>query len=573
MNKHAIYHIVNTPYAYGKDKNTLYIKLRTAKDDIKSVKLFYKDRYSFNKPYMSKAMDLSVSTDLFDFYETEVSLPRNRYRYYFEISDFENSTIYLDDRGLAKDLEEMSDFTAFQYAYLGESDVYEEAKWLQESVVYQIFPDRFNNGDKSNDPAGVKRWGDKVTVESMFGGDLQGIIDKLDYLSDLGINLIYLTPVFKSTTNHKYNTMDYYEIDPQFGTKEKAKELINKCHEKGIKVIFDAVFNHTGSDFFAFSDLLKNQEKSKYKDWYFVDSYPVSKEKINYYTFADNISEMPKINVCNKEARKYLLDVGRYWVKEFGIDGWRLDVCDEVDHDFWKDFRKAVKEVNKDAVIIGEVMHEAGSYLSGSELDSIMNYPFKIAMTDFFAKRVIDGKKFNNILSLSRASYMKSITSQMLNLIDCHDTKRFLTECSNDKDKMKLAIAFQFTYLGVPYIYYGDEVGMSGGDDPDCRRCMIWDEKLQDLSLKKLYKDMIKLRKENKALIFGSYKNLYTKENTLAYLRSYEDEKIVVLINNSHKEETAALNLEATGKDLLSGETIKLDVIKLKPMSYKFIKM
>ena len=218
----------------------------------------------------------------------------------------------------------------------------------------------------------------------------------------MGIDLIYLTPIFKSTSNHKYNTADYYDIDPHFGTVELVKELVDKCHERGIRIVFDAVFNHSGSDFFAFEDLLKNQENSKYKDWFFPDEYPVSLDKINYYTFANNVKHMPKLNTSNPEVKDYLLKVGEYWVKEIGIDGWRLDVCDEVDHEFWRAFRKRIKEVNKDAVIVGEIQHEAVSFLNGDELDSIMNYPFKGALVDFFARRSINEKEFDNIITMNR---------------------------------------------------------------------------------------------------------------------------------------------------------------------------
>ncbi len=233
-----------------------------------------------------------------------------------------------------------------------------------------------------------------------------------------------------------------------------------------MKVIFDAVFNHSGSDFFAFEDLLQKQEASKYKDWYFIDSYPVSTGKVTYYTFGDDVSSMPKLNTHNKEVREYLLKVGEYWVKEMGIDGWRLDVCDEVDHDFWRAFNKVVKEANKDAVIIGEIHHEASSFLKGDQMDSIMNYPFKFALVDFFANRSISVEQFDDILSFNRTLYMNSITRQLWNLMDSHDTKRFLTECNGNVDRMKLAIAFQFCYQGVPYIYYGDEIGLNGADDP-----------------------------------------------------------------------------------------------------------
>lgn len=572
MNKLAIFHLVDVPYAYPKDKDTLTVRIRAARNDLKTCRIHYKCRYDWETAFNVKEMNLLFQSELFDFFETDINVDKNRYRYFFELIDTEGNMIYFDDRGFRGKVD-IQEATAFQYAYIGEADVYEDSKWLQEAVVYQIFPDRFNNGDKSNDPENTIEWGEEVSSKSMFGGDLRGIIDKLDYLKDLGVNLVYLTPIFKSTSNHKYNTADYYEIDPSFGTIQDAKELVEKCHSKGMKVVFDAVFNHSGSDFFAFKDLLENGENSKYKDWYFPYEYPVSTEKINYYTFANGAAYMPKLNTANPEVKDYLVKVGQYWVKEIGIDGWRLDVCDEVDHQFWKAFKKAVKAINKDAIIIGEIMHEASSFLRGDELDTIMNYPFKGAMVDFFATRKINEIQFDNVLTMNRTVYMDSVIRQMWNLIGSHDTSRFLTECEDDLNRMRLAVAFQFCYIGVPYIYYGDEVGLTGGNDPLCRRCMIWDKENQNIELLELYKKLIAIRHENKALIYGEYKNLYLKDNVIIFERTFEGEKLVVAINNKEQEINIDKKLGEAAIDLLSGQKVSLaSGLELKGMDYRIFK-
>ncbi|MCJ7689298.1 MAG: alpha-glycosidase [Clostridiaceae bacterium] len=574
MNKHAIYHITETPYAYGKDLNTLVLRIRTAKDDIKKCNLYYKDRYNWVDQYDVKEMKITAQANLFDYFETMVSVKRNRYRYYFELIDCNNNKLYFDERGFRDKSPSQKEQTSFQFAYIAQGDLYEESTWLQESIVYQIFPDRFYNAIKSNDPENIKPWGTSVKTESMFGGDLQGIIDKLDYLEDLGVNLIYLTPIFKSSSNHKYNTGDYYDIDPQFGTLDTARELIEKCHGKGMKIIFDAVFNHSGSDFFAFEDLLMKQDASKYADWYFIDSYPVSTDKVTYYTFANDVSKMPKLNTHNKEVREYLLKVGEYWVKEMGIDGWRLDVCDEVDHDFWRAFSKVVKAANSEAVIVGEIMHEANSFLKGDQMDSIMNYPFKSALVDFFAYRSISVEEFDNILSSNRTLYMSSITRQLWNLLGSHDTKRFLSECDNNIARMKLAIAFQFCYQGVPYIYYGDEIGLNGGDDPQCRKCMVWDVEKQNADLFEHYRTMISLRKNNSALIYGGYKRLYRKDNVLIFERNHEDETMIIAINNSDEQHNIKMSLGNTAIDVFTSEEVNLSqVLLLNPMEFKIFKL
>ena len=416
-------------------------------------------------------------------------------------------------------------------------------------------------------------WGDKTTYTSMFGGDLQGIIDKLDYLEELGVNLLYLTPIFKSNSAHKYNTTDYFDIDPQFGTVEKAKELVEKCHNRGMKIIFDAVFNHSGSEFFAFKDLADKGEDSKYKDWFFVDDYPVSIEKCNYYTFGDNHRAMPKFNTSCNEVTEYLLNVGEYWIKEVGIDGWRLDVCDEISHEFWRKFRSRIKSINKNALIIGEIMHEAKSFLKGDQLDTIMNYPFKDSVTDFFGSRTINSEEFSSILSENRMLYMDAVSKQMWNLIDSHDTKRFLTECHNNIDAMKLALVFQFTYLGVPYIYYGDEIGMSGGIDPENRKCMIWDKDKQNLNLFEYYKKLINIRKENNVLIYGDYNEIYCKDNVIVFERKYKEERVRIIINNNFESKEISFEESINGIDLLEDKKVYIPKhFEIAGMSAKIIK-
>lgn len=576
MNKHAIYHILDTPYAYAKDINTLSVTLRTAKNDIEICNIHYKTRYDWENDFNIKEMKIKDTNDLFDFFGVDISIERNRYRYFFELVDYDGNKFFLDERGLRSNEIQRKEATAFQYPYIAKPDVYNEEKWLQEAVVYQIFVDRFCNGDESNDPKDALKWGEDVSQTSMFGGDIQGIIDKLDYLEDLGVNLIYLTPIFKSSSNHKYNTDDYYQIDSQFGDMEKAKELVSKCHERNIKIIFDAVFNHSGADFFAFEDVLKNQEKSKYKDWYFIDSFPVDLKKANYYTFADNVATMPKFNTDNEDVKKYLLDVAKFWIDEIGIDGWRLDVCDEVDHSFWREFKKVVKKHKKEAIIIGEIMHEASSFLKGDQLDGIMNYPFKGAMVDFFGNRTIDAKMFSEILAVNRNIYMDSITRQMWNLIGSHDTQRFLTECGEKVERMKLAIAFQFTYIGVPYIYYGDEVGLCGGEEPQSRKCMIWTEEGQNKELIDFYKKLIEIRKNNHEFIYGSYKTLYSEDDVLIFERNYKERKVIVAINNSYKskEVNLPININTKAKNLLTSELLCFDgSIYLDSMDFQLYKI
>lgn len=572
MNLQAIFHISEIPYAYGVDKDTLFIKIRVASNEVKKVVLHYKDRYNWRGDFISVTMEKASSTTLFDFYEKKVKVSEGRLRYFFEIEGNKGEKVYLNERGVLEN--EPETLGQFQYPYVHVNELYKNVPWAKESIVYQIFPDRFCNGDNKNDPENIQNWGEEVNSKSFFGGDLRGIINNIDYLSNLGINIIYLTPIFKSTTNHKYNTKDYFEIDEHFGTKEEFKELVTKCHNNGIRVVLDAVFNHTGNDFFAFEDLKKNGKKSKYKDWYFLEEDEVNEDTINYRTFANKLRYMPKLNMSNEETKNYFLDVAAYWIKEFDIDGWRLDVADEVLHTFWKEFRTTVKNVKEDAFIIGEVMHEGKLFLKGDEFDSTMNYPFREACLDFFAYRKIDSKDLIDRVLLRKEGLIREIYSQMLNLLDSHDTARFLTECNDDIKKLILATVFQFTIEGIPYIYYGDEVGINGGEDPNCRRCMIWDNEKQNKNLLKHYKKLIEIRKNNKALVNGKYEELYAKDRALAYKRVLDNNEILVLINNDKEKQNFDLNINGEFSDIYSGEKVLINKsIELEKMSFKIISL
>lgn len=577
MNRQAVTHHTHIPYAYAKDENTLYIRLRLAKGDGVRVRVFYKDRYNFRGFYCIKTLNKSFETGDFDYFDTNISIHRNRYAYYFEILDAQGTRWYFDERGLKFKRGKL--LKPFQFPFIAKDDLYSGEKWLQESICYQIFPDRFFKEESAQvnlEDKVLTPWGKTPNRRSFYGGNIKGITEKIPYLKELGITLLYLTPLFESSTNHKYNTKDYYKIDESFGTLEETKEMVKALQNAGIRVVFDAVFNHTGHDFFAFQDLLENQEASRYRDWYYIDSFPVTVEKTNYYTFANFVSYMPKLNLENSDARKYFLDVARYWIEEVDIDGYRLDVCDELSHDFLIDLKKTVKEAKADAVLIGEIQHESEAFLQGRELDSIMNYPFRDALVDFFAKGNLSSQEFLDILVKNQVIYREEITQQLLNLLDSHDTPRFLTESRGDKQRLKLATAFQLLYKGVPYLYYGDEVGLMGGDDPLCRGTMVWEEEKQDLDLLDFFKQMIDIRKNHKVLTFGDFKIEEVGDRSFSFSRGWPNnekgEEIFIGFNMGHK---ASLLKSKAGKyqDLLSNKVVNLDrSITLEPLSFKVYK-
>jgi glycosidase len=502
-------------------------------------------------------MTLMISDEMFDYWECTYQPPLRRTRYGFLLKSGDEQ-IWMTESEFTKERPSGPE-RLFEFPFINPVDVFTPPAWVKDAIFYQIFPERFANGDPSNDPKGVLPWGGKPERDNFFGGDLQGVIDHLDHLSELGITGIYFTPLFEATTNHKYDTADYMKIDPHFGDIATVKKLVQACHERGIKVLFDAVFNHSGRTFAPFVDVMEKGEKSRYKDWFHVREYPLQvKDGVpSYDTFAFE-PLMPKLNTENPEVKEYLLKVAEFWIKEVGIDGWRLDVANEVDHAFWRDFRKVVKAANPDAYILGEIWHESSAWLQGDQFDAVMNYPFTEAVLDFVVRGTLDAEGFANAIGKQLSRYPLQASEVAFNLLDSHDTPRLLTLCDGNKAKMKLAALFQFTYSGTPCIYYGDEVGLDGGPDPDCRKCMEWDPKRQDRDLFAFYQKLIKVRKQLAPLRTGSLKFLLAEKggSKLAYERVLNGEKVLVLLNNYDAGQT--FTIPADGKmwrDTFSGQT------------------
>ncbi|MDI6765526.1 MAG: glycoside hydrolase family 13 protein [Bacteroidota bacterium] len=441
--------------------------------------------------------------------------------------------------------------------------------WVQDAIFYQIFPERFANGDSTNDPQNVKAWGGKPEYNNYFGGDLAGVIQNLDYLQELGINALYLNPIFESNSNHKYHTKDYFKIDPQFGNDSIFKMLLSECHKRGIKVVIDGVFNHTGIDFFAFQDIVKNENNSKYLKWYDVHSFPVQlpPAKPNYEAWW-GMGDLPKLMADNPEVRKYIFEATQYWMK-MGLDGWRLDVPNEMSHDFWIQWRTLVKGENPDAYIVGEIWDDASAWLKGNQFDAVMNYRFRGACVGWIALENRNTFQFDSILSATRKDYPNEVNYALQNLIGSHDTERFLTLCKGNIGKAKLAALFQMTYVGAPMIYYGDEIGMMGGRDPDCRRTMILDTLHWNSDLREFYKKVIRIRDENPVFRKGDYRTIIVDatKNIIAFRRDYESNHAIVILNNSPNCQNLVIdNLSQSFQewyDVLNEKHIKLQDGKL----------
>lgn len=447
-------------------------------------------------------------------------------------------------------------------------------QWVKDAVFYQIFPERFDNGDPSNDPPGSVPWDSAPTRENYLGGDLQGIIDRLPYLADLGVTGLYLTPVFKAGTNHKYDTWDYLQVDPAFGDNELLASLVKTAHRFGIRVVLDAVFNHCGDGFWAFQDVLEKGSASAYVDWFFPAALPLEQEPPTYQT-CGGAAYLPKLNLSNPEVQAYFLHVGRFWIETCDIDGWRLDVPWKAPMDFWRSFRAAVKTVKPEAYLVAEAWRDTPYWLAGDTCDATMNYPLRDCILDYCVRDTMDAEDFDFFTHRLRAVQGPAYLNQ-LNLLGSHDTPRLLTLCAGDERREILAITAQFTLPGAPMVYYGDEAGMLGENDPGCRAGMLWQPPAQNGGLSNAYRNLIQARRRHPALRTGCLEKVLTLNGVYAFRRVSGDDEVLVVINP--REELLHLRLPLAHpsvagiwRDVLTGKQIQGDAqgLSLEPLPAK----
>ncbi len=547
MNKYAIQHIVDSAYCFPVSENEIVLRLRTAKDDIRCAQVIYESKYVIGMTQKSAEMRKAYTGEIFDYFEVKLTLEDTRLAYVFYVNDGERNYYFSED-GATIDYDfTLGYYNFFQYPYINKADIMECVPWMKTAIFYQIFVDRFHMGDKNKDTSYINcKWGDIPNPKSFAGGDLKGIIDKLDYIKELGCNAIYLTPVFESISNHKYDISNYYRVDKQFGTNEDLKTLVAKAHEMGMHVVLDAVFNHCSDRMKEFQDVLKKGVNSEYFNWFVINGDRVSEERDNFETFAA-CKYMPKLNTSNPQVQRYLLDIGTYYLKEYDIDGWRLDVSDEISHYFWRKFREEIKNTKKDAVIIGENWHDANSNLRGDQYDSIMNYSFTKACLDYFAMGTKNAQELAWKLNELLMRNTDTVNTMMMNLLDSHDTHRFYKEVGENRFKMKAALSLLYLFVGAPCIFYGTEILTYGGYDPDCRRCMDWDRvgKNSDCAdILHLLQELSEIRRKYH-LSEGKTK-IYAQSEVFILQNVTEDRDIRLFINQTDtKRRVETLELEA----------------------------
>lgn len=538
---------------------------------------------------------------------------------------------------------------------ISEGATYKPPEWAKHVIWYQIFPERFRNGDPSNDPTtdrvgGPKGWrlspwtGDWYkradwekslgntfrdgVFKRRYGGDLQGIIDKLDYLQELGIGAIYLNPIFDAVSLHKYDTSHYHHVDRFFGPDPKGDveimkqenpndpstwqwtsadklflELIQEVHKREMKIIIDGVFNHTGTDFWAFRDLLQKQEESAFKNWYSVNSFADPSDGKEGFSYDGwwGVKSLPELKEVNgtlvKPVREHIFAITKRWMDpdsdgdpSDGVDGWRLDVPEEVGKDFWREWCALVRKINPDAYTVGEIWSVNGKDWVNEELfDATMNYPFTEAVQNYMIDESLRSSEFVNQLHHLRQGFPDGAEFVLQNLMESHDTPRLASmivnpgrdfdtktkpeegfnvrkPTSEERRIQKLIALFQYTYIGAPMIFYGTEAGMWGADDPDDRKPMLWqefeyepenshpfkeerpaDENRFDEDLFRWYKKLGEIRNEHLALRTGYFQELLVdnEKNIFAFARFLNDQMFcLVAINRSEKPQLINIPLE-----------------------------
>lgn len=521
MNPATIFHRPMSEYAFALDDTHYIFRLRTGKGEAESVRFYYADRAVMTPKLQFAPLPMEkFRTDrYFDWYEIRLETRFERIAYYFELQNGVETLFYYGDCYEMAGTPTRADY--FQLPFNHRADRFAAPAWTRDAVVYNIFPDSFAAG-KRLAPNGAP---------PCRGGTVRGVTENLDYIASLGFNCIYLNPIFAARSYHRYDTLDYYRIDPHMGAEDDLRDLVRRAHALGIRVILDGVFNHVSSDHPFFRDVLEKGRASRYYSCFYAlpetPRLPAAGELPGYTCFS-YVADMPKTNTADPFLRQYFCDVGAYWVRKFDVDGWRLDVANELDDGFLRAFRASVKAAKSDALIVGEVWENAAHYLGGDMLDSAMNYDFRRYCRRFFAEQTVDAETFDTNVSTLLLRYNENALFAQLNLLDSHDVSRFLSLCGGKTERMELAVLLQMTFPGMPCVFYGDEKGLCGESEPEYRRPMAWDA---SSPLEEVYRRMIALRKTHPALRYGSFHTKLACGGVYRYSRVWNGTKITVAMN------------------------------------------
>lgn len=554
----GVYHKTSEQMSYPCNERELIINLKTGYD-VKRVFLHQGDPFEAgilggNEKWVGKREEICYKKRLKHqiWWTTTLVPPYKRCKYYFELHTDKEVWYYFEDGFLKEEQLHMEGrmLQCFIVPWMNQADINVTPDWVNDTVWYQIFPDRFCNGTPEKNGEDILPWRTgPVTNQERFGGNLAGIRKRLSYLKELGINGIYLNPIMEAESNHKYDTRDYTKIDPYFGDNEEFALLVKEAHELGIRIMVDAVFNHCGRRFAQWLDVEEKGEKSEFADWFMIHDWNALKKQGDtrdgrFYSFAFN-EYMPKLNTNNEDVIRYFSDICESWIRDFDIDGIRFDVGNEVSHRFLKRVRERVKSLKPDIYLLGEIWHDASQWLMGDEYDSVMNYPLMSGIHDFFLDKESTKEDFEYMVNRCYTMYMQQCNNVLFNLLDSHDTERLMNRLKN-LNVFYQQLAVLFTMPGSPCIYYGTEIAMEGGHDPDCRRCMPWDEMDSEENRKCLeeMKKLISLRKSEKTFksLYFHFPDTYREKRCVEYIKLDDAGNKIQVVLNCTKDSVDALD-------------------------------
>ena len=481
MNLAAIFHESRTPMCCMTDPETLQITLRTGRE-VERAELICADPYEAGiaggeEAWQGRriAMEPWLELEHHQLWRIVLKPPFRRLRYVFALTQAQEQWYCYED-GLRPNLQLDGRVQCFQMPWMNPADCIAPPDWVRHTVWYQVYPDRFCRGGSGRPGALPWRHG-PVTNAERFGGDLAGIAQKLPYLAGLGVNGLYLNPIFAARSFHKYDTTDYTRVDPDFGTEADLQELVRQAHANGIRVMLDAVFNHCGPGFAPWRDVVEKGPGSAWRDWFFVNRWPVEEGRTDdgrYFSFSFH-GGMPKLNTNHPAVQDYLIGLCEDWVRRYDIDGLRFDVGNEISHAFLRRLRVRLKALKPDLYLLGEIWHDAPAWLEGDEYDAVMHYPLQSAVRRFFEDESLPARAFGWQAGRCLAAYAPQVSAAQFTLLDSHDTIRLRSRVRSEAEFWQ-QLAALFTLPGSPCVYYGTELALEGGRDPDCRRCMPWDE-------------------------------------------------------------------------------------------------
>ena len=481
MDLAAIFHEARTPMCCMTDPETLQITLRTGRE-VERAELIRADPYEAGiaggeEAWQGRriAMEPWLELEHHQLWRIVLKPPFRRLRYVFALTQAQEQWYCYED-GLRPVLQLDGRVQCFQMPWMNPADCIAPPDWVRHTVWYQVYPDRFCRGGSGRPGALPWRHG-PVTNAERFGGDLAGIAQKLPYLAGLGVNGLYLNPIFAARSFHKYDTTDYTRVDPDFGTEADLQELVRQAHANGIRVMLDAVFNHCGPGFAPWRDVVEKGPGSAWRDWFFVNRWPVEEGRTDdgrYFSFSFH-GGMPKLNTNHPAVQDYLIGLCEDWVRRYDIDGLRFDVGNEISHAFLRRLRVRLKALKPDLYLLGEIWHDAPAWLEGDEYDAVMHYPLQSAVRRFFEDESLPARAFGWQAGRCLAAYAPQVSAAQFTLLDSHDTIRLRSRVRSE-DEFWQQLTALFTLPGSPCVYYGTELALEGGRDPDCRRCMPWDE-------------------------------------------------------------------------------------------------